>query len=499
MERGFHNDDFEQLIRQKADQYKMFPSDSVWKGIHRSLHTRRKWYGLGLLLFLAGISYLASLQLMAPSTPSKKIQTHIASSKLNSSVSIASSNSISGPVAANPDQSGPGHNNAGFSVFSAAPYIGSNSNGGNSLPAMEAVTAYPSESDLPHTIVITELPEQTIVDEIYVEQPRKNLVAQRNNPPAIIPLFPGQAEETPAAGLALITDSKGIEVGTHEIKRLPNSPATNPQKTGKAEDEKRINWLQEYAVYELTPPPMRRWAWQIAFAPTMNYRRLTSSMNMNDQINVKGLPAGAIEGKPETLVSHQPALGFGLGSSLVYTINKNMRFKVGIDFRYQRYGIKAYAAPVPETGKIQLDVAGKQPDSLLGITRLRNFSGSKAEDIQNQYFQLAAPIGLEVTLLGTEKLQLNIAGTIQPTYLLNRNSYLITTDFKNYMRAPSLVRRWNVNAGAEIFLSYKTGDLKWSFGPELRYQLGSTYAKEYPIREYLMEYGVKIGVTKTLR
>ncbi len=31
MERGFYNDDFEQLIRQKADQYKMFPSEGVWK------------------------------------------------------------------------------------------------------------------------------------------------------------------------------------------------------------------------------------------------------------------------------------------------------------------------------------------------------------------------------------------------------------------------------------------------------------------------------------
>lgn len=496
MERGFYNDDFEQLIRQKADQYKMFPSDNVWKGIHRSLHTRRKWYGLGLLLFLAGISYLASLQLMAPSG-TKKIQTHIPASKLNGNAGIIASNTITGPVAANANQPGTGHNNNGFSVFNST-YNNSGNNSGNTIPATETVSGFNPESELPHTIVITELPEQTIVDEIYVGQPRKNPLA-RNNPPALIPFFPGQAEEAPAAGLALVTDGATIEVGSHEVKRLPNSTAVNPQRSGKAEDEKRINWLQEYAVYELTPPPMRRWAWQIAFSPTMNYRRLTSSMNMNDQINVKGLPAGAIEGKPETLVSHQPALGFGLGSSLVYTINKNMRFRVGIDFRYQRYGIKAYAAPVPETGKIQLDVAGKQPDSLTALTRLRNFSGSKAEDIQNQYFQLAAPIGLEVTLLGTEKLQLNVAGTLQPTYLLNRNSYLITTDFKNYMRAPSLVRRWNVNAGAEIFLSYKTGDLKWQLGPEFRYQMMSTYAKEYPIREYLMEYGVKIGVTKTIR
>jgi hypothetical protein len=493
MERGFYNDDFEQLIRQKADQYKMFPSDGVWKGIHRSLHTRRKWYGLGLLLFLAGISYLASLQLMAPSGPAKKIQTHAPASKLTDNAGNPSSNTntINGPVAAASGLSGTGNNASGFTVFAPAPFNGT-------AATVPVVNNYPAESDLPHTIVITELPEQTIVDEIFLEKSGKNLV-QSNSPVAAFPVFPSQPAEAPVAGLTLVTDAAS-EIGSHEIK-IPPGPKTiaSTQKADKIEDDKRINWLQEYAVYELTPPPMRRWAWQLAFAPTMNYRKLTSNNSVNDQINIKGLPAGAIEGKPETLVSHQPALGFGLGSYIVYSINKNFRITGGIQLNYSRYAIKAYTTPVPETGKIALDVAGSQPDSLVSLTRLRNFSGEKAEDIQNQYFQFSAPIGLEVSLLGTEKLQLNIAGTIQPTYLLNRNSYLITTDFKNYMRAPSLVRRWNVNAAAEIFVSYKTGSLKWQVGPQFRYQLLSSYVKEYPIREYLMEYGVKIGVTKTIR
>lgn len=495
MERGFYNDDFEQLIRQKADQYKMFPSENAWKGIHRSLHTRRKWYGLGLLLFLGGISYLASLQLMAPSTPAKKIHNHSPASGTADQSGNSSSNTISinGPVAVASNASGSGRSGSGFTVFSPAPFKGTNKDD-------EGTTAnYPSESDLPHTIVITELPERTIVDEIFLEKPGKN-ADPAGNAATAFPVFPGRPEQAAVAGLALVTDVSDASTNSQEIK-IPSASKTtaNTQKSGREEDEKRINWLQEYAVYELTPPPMRRWAWQLAFSPTMNYRKLTSNTSVYDQINIKGLPAGAIEGKPETLVSHQPALGFGLGSYIVYSINKNFRVTAGLQLNYSRYAIKAYTAPVPERGKIALDVAGSLPDSLVSYTSLRNFSGDKAEDIQNQYFQFSAPIGLELSLLGNEKLQVNIAGTIQPTYLLNRNSYLITTDFKNYMRAPSLVRRWNVNAGAEIFVSYKTGNLKWQVGPQLRYQLLSSYVKEYPIREYLMEYGVKIGVTKTIR
>ena len=47
-----NNRDFEQFVKQNADQYRMFPSEKVWNGIHNSLHTRRRWYGFGLTLLL---------------------------------------------------------------------------------------------------------------------------------------------------------------------------------------------------------------------------------------------------------------------------------------------------------------------------------------------------------------------------------------------------------------------------------------------------------------
>src|SRR5688572_22232813 len=52
MENRFINKDFEQFVKQNADQYRMYPSEKVWKNINYSLHTRRKWYGFGLALLL---------------------------------------------------------------------------------------------------------------------------------------------------------------------------------------------------------------------------------------------------------------------------------------------------------------------------------------------------------------------------------------------------------------------------------------------------------------
>ena len=52
MEKNINNRDFEQFVQKNADQYRMFPSERVWTGIHKSIHSRRKWYGAGLTLLL---------------------------------------------------------------------------------------------------------------------------------------------------------------------------------------------------------------------------------------------------------------------------------------------------------------------------------------------------------------------------------------------------------------------------------------------------------------
>ncbi|HMH24777.1 MAG TPA: hypothetical protein VK563_23540, partial [Puia sp.] len=109
------------------------------------------------------------------------------------------------------------------------------------------------------------------------------------------------------------------------------------------------------------------------------------------------------------------------------------------------------------------------------------------------------PVGFELRIMGNERLQLNIAATIQPTWLMNTNSYLLTTDYASYTSEPKLFRRFNVNAGLEAFLSYRIGAIRWQIGPEFRYQLLSTYSNQYPIRENLKGYGLKIGISKAIR
>jgi hypothetical protein len=83
--------------------------------------------------------------------------------------------------------------------------------------------------------------------------------------------------------------------------------------------------------------------------------------------------------------------------------------------------------------------------------------------------------------------------------MLNNQAYLLSTNLRNYAKVPSLYRDFHINTAIEAFLSINMGSYKWNIGPQIRYQLLSSYKQNYPIKEHLYDYGFKVGVTKTLR
>ena len=477
MERGFYQEDLEQLLKQKADQYKMYPSDRVWKGVYRSLHTRRKWYWFSFVLFLTAISYYAIVDLISPSA-NKAVARNTASS------SAPSQNTEQQKAVIIPFTSpaGTGAINSGAAAHQKSFIVNPELNSGEQIAANGLSDLITDE--IIGAAPVYDLQTGMIREEVVVIQEERKAAIVSNE---VIPysfVTPAIEQVVPQYVTGLDIDKSVMAKESEEIS---------------AEDKNRVNWLQEYAVYELAPPALKRLSWQLSFSPTMNYRKLTGSNNANISSDIKNIPIALnIAGDPDKLLNHKPAIGFELGTHFLYALNKTFLIKAGFQFNYSRYDIQAYSSNT-ERATIALNSVGLTNDTIATYTRLRNFGGDAVQDLQNQYFQLSAPIGFEMRLLGNGKLQLNVAGTLQPTYLLNRNTYLITTDYKNYTKEPSLVRRWNLNSGAEAFISYKTGDLKWQVGPQFRYQLLSSYISEYPIREHLMEYGIKIGVTKTIR
>lgn len=494
MERGFYNDDLEDLLKEKADQYKMYPSDQVWKGINRSLHTRRKWYWLSFVLFIGGLTYYAIIQLLSPSSGNRKIVAH-----LNPAPRIASAddNTNNKPAVVVP-----------FSTQITPKGV---RNGPAGAPRSYVTNPSRYDDEVTNSIVPTVVTINSIAaaaetahEAAGAEEPTSRQGKSTNNKTLLADKLtatsPDRKHSTSLEYKPLIIVTEQYPAAPPEEEQKPVTPVKETAVDPEKEDEQRINWLQQYAVYNLAVPKMKRLSWQLSFAPTMNYRTMKGS-DAAIPSDIKNVPiAQNVAGDPNKLVNHKPALGFELGSHFLYAVNKDLQIKAGAQFNYSRYAIEAYGSYSTDVATIALNSSTPgHTDSLINYTRIRNFGGDISESLQNQYFQLSVPVGLQLRLIGNGKLQIGAAATIQPTYMINRQTYLITTDYKNYTKEPSLVRRWNLNTGGEIFLSYKSGDLKWQVGPQVRYQLLSSYVKEYPIREYLMEYGIKIGVTKTIR
>jgi hypothetical protein len=60
------------------------------------------------------------------------------------------------------------------------------------------------------------------------------------------------------------------------------------------------------------------------------------------------------------------------------------------------------------------------------------------------------------------------------------------------------MRKWNINTSVGINLTYRAGTSSWQIGPQVRYQHLSTYSNAYPIKEHLMDYGIRLGFTKQI-
>lgn len=221
-------------------------------------------------------------------------------------------------------------------------------------------------------------------------------------------------------------------------------------------------------------PQTKKLRWQIYFTPTVSYRKLSDNYI-------------------ENVVPQKPAFGFELGMAAKYAVSKNAKLRAGLQFNVNRYEIKTYDS-YAQLATVRL-VDRNGIDYVSAFTNYNNFSGYKSSWVQNFYFQVSAPVGVEFKLKGDDKVQFGIASTLQPTYLLGNKAYVISTDYKNYAEMPQLVRRWNVNTNFETFVAYSTGHLNWQVGPQFRYQLLSSYLKKYPVKENLFDFGLKVGIS----
>jgi hypothetical protein len=443
MERNFNNE-FERFLKENADQYRMYPSSKVWSGIYTTLHTRRKWFGLGIALLLLTGTLITLLI-----THSSK-QTAIIANK---------------PVLQSQD-----HISASSKTTTPDKRIGLN--------------AFENE-----TKDLVAVKDKNHLAETYNSSIDDLVAAEEITIPEI-----NQTDLRQVVDNSVIDNEITNQYTPNDFVRAFDYPKSlNPYITANAA-------TIENAVNDLIHPSLghrSRFSVQLNFTPTISYRKLSENKSFLLSSVASNVPSSYVPLYDiNSAVTHKPDLGFEFGLTAKYALATNFKVKAGVQFNINRYDIKAFNSPY-EVARIALRGNGNRGvDSANIFTNHRNFNGYKSDWLQNFYFEISIPVGLEVNILGDDKVQFGVAGTIQPTYVLGDRAYLLSTDYKNYAQVPWLIRRWNVSTGLETFVSYSTRKLKWQVGPEVRYQLLSSFIDKYPVKENLFDFGLKIGVSR---
>ncbi|RZK46982.1 MAG: hypothetical protein EOO94_01660 [Pedobacter sp.] len=460
MENKFSNTEFEEFVKENADQYRMFPSDKVWNGINNALHTRRKWYGfwLGFLLLLTG----GSVTWVMSSYPSSK------KSNTTTLSDVVIPNTTKDPAVAE---------QISQDIKDLLPFAKTTvANTGNDFIVSSAATtnlkAIPGGLALNDKSSVPPIRSSVSMDIV------KNSVSSLQSE---LPLAQQSVVSFPTAPVSDLNID-------NETKNRTSKEVINIRKTEMISPLLTIESVTNAYAFK---KPAKRISWQLFVTPTVSYRKLSVNKSSNNP-SAFNYPFASLS-DINSAVTHKPDLGLQIGVMGRYPITKALKLRGGLQFNINRYDIKAYAFN-GEVATIDLN-GGSGASSISTWTNYRNFAGYKSDWLKNYYFSVSAPIGAELKLVGNKKTNFGIAGTIQPSYILQDRAYLISTDYKNYAEVPRLIRHVNLNTSFETFVNYTSGKTQWQVGPQVRYQILSSFHNTYPVKENLFDFGVKVGVT----
>lgn len=462
MERQFHNEDFEKFLKNNANQYRMYPSDKVWKGIYSALHTRQRWYAISALILLLTSGALLTFFTLT-------------------------SNLEKAPVTAN-------EINIGLAIPGADKKINQNLTGtqlttnnikrqnstGSSINLEVEESNVPVEEKLYYMALLEK--SNISPDLVFHKRILPNMVTTENNLADYMEKYKIEGDQFNRLETPIITEEINPAISLSDKIGIDNN------------DANKINQAAMALASNNTPLKTARkgsrFTSQVYFTPTISYRKL--SENKAYTSSATGQPFNYYQFVDiNKKVKHKPAMGIEMGLDNRYALNSIISAKAGLQFNLSRYDIGAYFHST-EVATIALN-SGNGADSIIALSNYRNSNSYAPNWLENFYFQVSLPIGAEIILFGNKKAQWGIAGTIQPTYNLGERAYLITSDYKNYVKVPRLMRAWNLNTGVETFVSYSTGRIKWQVGPQVRYQHLSSFESDYPVKENLFNIGLKVG------
>ena len=507
MERRFTMNDFERSLKEQADDFKMIPSKRVWHGIYNDLHPGRRWPSITmsfLLIFsLLFIGYLNTHNKAQQSGPSKiassgesnRSFSGVAGSILNNQLLtplisnysankyyLADIDAEFGSVQSNSEiKAAYDQNDASLDLL-----IPARKSLGSDKPELSAYER--NNILLPFAAISIHLLNSTILsDKISIDNlKRQDVVANLNDPvfqktdglfevENLEVIQPFEQNSFDINNLSIqkeLSANKKIDIGIR-VNKKGNAHKKQTTVSQNNIDEINLNYFvnPHFSTVSFKGQPINP----------------PSNINFSSSITVNQ--------KKYNVLRYQ-AIGFETGAQLNYKFAKRLALTAGLQISYSGYNIVSNEVH-PTFATLYLnDPTNGSEYSRSYISHFGDGTGEASVSLRNYSLQASIPLGLKYELWGNDKIQFNAAADLAPSLLIKGNAYVLSSDGNNYVNDPSLLRKLNMSSDFGLSISFKSNKFSWQVGPNLRYQWLSTYVKDYPIQEHLIDYGIRIAISR---
>ncbi len=490
MSNPLHTNDLEIFLQKEAGNHRMYPADKIWRNIQKEIHGEGRWPALTFVSIFI-ISALVVCTLMVKPEERMHKNTIVYSTQKEVAVSKTKSNT------------------------------------------KDAVAATPVQNAYTETIT-----QQTL------QQVSKDIIARSQNQTTLQPLAltqqslflienkPAQTINETALATTKITKQEAaiptlVEAAqSNKLNETATQLAVAKPVSNYFSSEALLNVdVQKQPAYDLSSfyniddiwrnfpllharDVLRRKLSHLSFelyiTPSVSYRELNSANGKAARSYAAIAGNSNYQLDENHSAKHLPALGAEIGFALGYKLSNALTLKGGLQLNMRQYGVRTYGTQYNNTpdartvNTVNNALPGNDIDDATASSNV--VAGTKLQTFYNRYYQVAAPVGIDWRVFTSDngRLTVHTAFAVQPTYTFDKPSFVISTGPKSFVDGSSILRNWNVNSAAEAYVSYKMGAFRWQIGPQVRYQHLSTFSSSYPVREHLIDYGVKIGLTKSL-
>jgi len=516
MERRFDMSDFEQSLKDHADQFKMTPSKRVWNGVYNNLHPGSKWPSITVaVVFLITLFTIGSLN---DSTTHLKRSGNSLINSENAQQPAADDKSVNDILKeenSNHSREASLSENKSRSKSANLEAVKNEDQSKDILP-----TANVSVKNTSATLSITRgvVPENNVVEK--VSPSASNSISTQINKPQLAGINANvytsavNIEKSEISFLQLpVKDIQGLRFdflspaqhtamdlfipASYKIVSVPPvaplagkliavdeiEPATSAQNR-MSDNPASVNKLRRKKNHKIE--------WTFYVNPTIS----TVSFNKNTvQPSANSSSLVVLSNQPSFKLIHNPRFGVETGAEMTLQIAKKLQFVTGLNLNYSGYNNVSNLVH-PTFATLNLNDTKGGTYSKTYITHYGNGQSQDHINLVNYSIEASVPLGIQYNIWKSQKIRIDVSSLLEPSIVLRDDAYLISTDGRYYVNDPLLVRRTNLEGHFGSYITFLGRKIKWHIGPDFRYQLLSTYKNIYPTKEHLMDYGIRIGISK---